>query len=167
MDREFVWLSPLGIGVAFFLVWGALNVFLGILVPFVVGRFPTEILVISPRSDAVVFDAPTKDILAREPSFDLFRSLTWHWFAGPLAAFGASAIAIAWFALRAGETWALVVLTIAWAATLISAGLVLSRYIQSGAPLGLGDIPPLFTVAASAGTLGVLLSWIGLGQRAG
>jgi hypothetical protein len=146
-------------------VWGGWNVVIGLAVPFVVRYLRTDILVISARTDAIVFGAPPKEILMREPALDTFRTLIWQWLGGPLVAFGLVAIAVAWFGLRNGEAWALIVLALAWAATL-SAALVLERYVRKRAPLGVRDIPPLFTIPATIGTLAIVLSWIGLAQRA-
>lgn len=167
MDRQVEWLSPLGVGVALILVWGALNVVIGALVPFAVRAGSSDIFVISARSDAVVFGAPTEELLARDPALDTLRRLSWQWFSGPLMSFGVAAVALAWFGVRAGQIWALVALTLALIATLISAGLVLELYVRRGAPLGLADVPPLFTVAASAGALGIVLSWFGLSHAGG
>lgn len=158
--------SPLGIGVALFLAWGAFNVVIGVLASIIVWRSPDATLgVFSPRSDAVLFGAPTDRISVEQPAALIVRRLLLLWLAGVLIAFGVTAIALTWFGLRRGEPWALVALGAAAVATLVSAGLVVDPYIRRRAPLGLGDIPPLFTVAAVLTPPAVVLSWIGLAQR--
>ena len=167
-SESFHWLSPLGIGVGLFLAWGAFNVVIGVLAPVLLRAASDAVpslLVISPRADAVVFGADPERILKEQTAVPLVQRLLWQWFAGVLIAFGAATIAITWFALRRGEAWALVVLAIAAVATLASAGLVLETYVRRGAPLGLGDIPPLFTTAAILTPPAFVLSWIGLVQR--
>lgn len=124
---EFQWLSPLGISVALFLGYGALNALVGVVIPGLSRRLGTNGL--------------------PQHRVDLL-SMLW-------LAFGIFQLAVVWFGLREGQTWALWVLGAADLAQL--AGWVFYG-IQTR-----DWYAPLFLYAAVSVIPAILLGWIGLG----
>lgn len=87
----FHWLSPLGISVILFLIYGGLNVLVGLVIPF-----------LSRKTGTAGFST--------RPALDL-TCMMW-------LAFGIFHVGVAWFALRDGQWWALWVVALACLAQL-------------------------------------------------
>ncbi len=95
----FNWASPLGVGVALLLGWGALNTIIGVLAP-VVGRGPVlvaDILVLSPRADAAMFGADPNALVREFPPLLALQRVLIVWLGASLATFGLLVIAVTWF----------------------------------------------------------------------
>lgn len=157
-------MSPLGVGVALFLGWGALNLVIGVIAPIVVGAstLPANILVLSPRTDAAFFGGDPGALVRDSPPLQELRRVLLYWLGATLAAFGLLVIAVTWFGLRRGEPWALPVLTACWLVVLAGFALLFKRYAGAGVSLSLADLPPLFHYPAFLVTPAIVLSWIGL-----
>ncbi|MDP9245131.1 MAG: hypothetical protein M3O64_00620 [Chloroflexota bacterium] len=159
----FHWASPLGVGVALLLGWGAINAIIGVLAP-IVGRGPlvADILVLSPRTDAAMFGGDPNSLVREFPALLALQRVLLVWLGASLAAFGLLIIAVTWFGLRRGEPWALPVLAACWLLVLAGFALLFKRYVDAGVTLSLGDLPPLFHYPAFLVTPAIVLSWIGL-----
>jgi len=142
----FNWASPLGVGVAVLLGWGAINTLIGVLAP-IVGRGPVlvaDILVLSPRTDAAMFGGDPNALVREFPPLLALQRVLLVWLGASLAAFGLLIITVTWFGLRRGEPWALPVLAGCWLIVLAGFALLFKRYVDAGVTLSLGDLPPLF-----------------------
>jgi hypothetical protein len=104
----FRWFSPLGFSVALFLGYGALNVLVGLVIPF-----------LSRRTGTAGFST--------QPALDL-TTMLW-------LAFGIFQLGVAWFGLREKQAWALWVLTLACLAQLIGWVAYGAQTRDWGAPL--------------------------------
>ena len=164
----FDWLTPLGASVALFVLFGVLNVVVGVLSPIFIGfRGPAEAprgsLLFSERSDTVVFGTAPSQLLREDRPLAMLRWLMLLWLAAMLLAFGILQLALAWFGLRERHVWALWALTIGDLATLPYWLAMIQAYVRHGAPLGAGDLPPLFRYLAAI-PIAALLGWVGLRQ---
>ncbi len=112
---QFRWLSPLGIAVILFLLYGVMNAVSGALTPFFVrpDRLATEnVLFMSERTDTTLFEGAPQDVMAQNKPLGLFRQLMSIWLGGLMLSFGLLQLAVAWFGLRQGQAWALWTLTV-------------------------------------------------------
>ncbi|MEP7004007.1 MAG: hypothetical protein ABI888_05645 [Chloroflexota bacterium] len=157
-------MSPLGAAVALFLGWGALNLVIGMVAPIVIGAgsLPTNILVLSSRTDTAFFGQEPSVLVRDSPPLRELRIVLFYWLSATLVAFGLLVIAVTWFGLRSGEPWALPVLTACWLIVLVGFALLFKRYTDAGVSLSLADLPPLFHYPAFLVTPAILLGWIGL-----
>ncbi len=160
---EFRWLSPLGVSVVLFLLFGLMNVVVGILAPFFVrpDRLTSSILFTATRPDTALFGATPEALIAQDRPLGMLRYLLLVWMGGLILGFGLLQLAIAWFGLRNGQTWALWSLTIADLSMVPFWWLILARYAQAGAMPGIGDLPPIVTYLLVI-PIAALLGWIGL-----
>ena len=163
MSQDFNWLSPLGISVALFLLYGAVYVLIGAFTPVMadsdIGR---RTLVISNRTDRIVFGDSPENLLRNDPALTKLRTTIFNMLAGMLVAAGILVIAVAWFGLRQKQAWALGALALAGIAVLPFWWLVFRPYFQAGAPVGFFDIPPFMWVPGVLLIPAVVLGWIGL-----
>jgi hypothetical protein len=160
---NFQWLSPLGLSVALFLLYGAIYLLIGVLTPIMVDSSVIPgILIISGRPDTVVFGDTPEHIRQTNPILVKLRSIILKMLAGMLVAAGVMVVALAWFGLRQGQAWALGTLAVAGVAVLPIWYLVLRPYFVAGVSLGLGDLPPFMWVPAALLLPAVILGWIGL-----
>ena len=160
---NFRWLSPLGISVILFLLLALFDVISGALTPFFVrpDRMSSNILLTSERTDTALFGVSPEALIAQDRPLGTLRWLLNIWIGGLMLGFGLLQITIAWFGLRAGQTWALWSLTIADLSMVPFWWLILARYSQAGAIPGLGELPPMVTYLLVI-PIAALLGWIGL-----
>ncbi len=161
---EFQWLSPLGISVALFLLYGGLYVLIGVLAPLLLNRgIGPAILIVSSRTDSIVFGRSPSEILRDDPALFQLRTILLRMIGGLLVTAGCFHLALTWFGLRQGQTWALAALAIEGFAALPFWYLALRPYFQQGVNLTLFDVPPFMWVPAALLLPAVVLGWIGLG----
>jgi hypothetical protein len=145
-----------------FVLYGTVWLLIGVLTPFLhdtaAGR---TMLFVSPRTDAALFGADPTALLA-DPALSRLRSLIMIALGSMLAAAGILVIAIALFALRAGQGWALAALTLAGLVVLPFWFLVFRPYAAAGIAVGLGDLPPFMWVPTTLLVPAIVLGWIGL-----
>jgi hypothetical protein len=155
------WGSPLGLSTILFVLYGLVYVVIGALTPLLHDRGvgPT-MLFISPGADTTLFGAAPSELL-NDPVLSRLRSLLLIALGGMLVAAGILVLATALFALRAGERWAFVALTVAGVAVLPFWVLVFRPYVAAGAHLSLGDVPPFMWVPVALLIPGSVLGWIG------
>lgn len=160
---EFRLLSPLGASVVLFLIYGGLYILIGILTPFFqdteTGR---QTLFTSPRPDTIVFRQKPVELLTSDTALSRLRTILLRVIAGLLVTAGCFHLAITWFGLRQGQSWALVALTVGALVVLPFWFAALRPYFQPGVDLSLGDIPPFMWVPAALLLPAFILGWIGL-----
>jgi len=161
---EFQWLSALGISVVLFLVYGAVYVLIGVLALFLHDRgFGPEMLIISPRTDSIVFGKAPEDLLQDDPALAKLRSIVVVIMAGLLFVAGCFQLTITWFGLRQGQSWALVALALGGFAVLPFWYVALRPYFHPSVHLTLGDMPPFMWFPAMLLLPAFVLGGIGLG----
>lgn len=136
---EFRWLSLLGIATILFLLFGLLNVLIGVLTPFLIrpDRLVTSnILFMSERTDTVLFGGSPSELVALNKPLGLLRQLLLFWLAGLFLGFGLVHLALTWFGLRQGQAWALWTLTVSDLAMLPYWFLILNTYARGGCDTG-------------------------------
>jgi hypothetical protein len=157
------WLSPLGVSVALFLLYGAaLSLALGIQWTIIQHTSTPPAVLTSPRTDTMVFGQPPAVVYQNNPALYTAETSDTDWRDGMALCLGIGVMALAWFGLRRGERWALWTLTLIGLGMLPYAILYMQPVLRVGAPWGLLDPPPLLTFQALVVPVAVLLAWIGL-----
>jgi hypothetical protein len=111
---RFHWRSPLGLAVAFFLFYGAMNIVLAIYVPLslhVRGPWSVGGLVLTNELDQALL-GELAAASQTDPRFGAFLVSFMDTMCAFMMAFALLQVAVLWFALRRGQAWAL------WAAAL-------------------------------------------------
>jgi hypothetical protein len=159
---QFQWQSPLGIGAALFLVYGAFYIFIGALTPFVsdtnTGR---QVTVSSVERDNALLGGRTPDLLQASPALAKMRFMLLNMIGGLLVAAGLLILAVTWFGLRQGQIWALVTLALAGSVVLPFWWLVFRPFREAGINVGL-DLPPFILIPGLLLVPASLLGIIGL-----
>ncbi len=160
---DFRWLSPLGISVILFLLLGVMHIVIGILTPMFVrpDRLTSNILLTSTRTDTALLGASPEALVARDRPLGLVRMVTTNWLAAYMLGLGILQVALAWFGLRAGQSWALWGLTLAGLAMVPAIGISIAPFSRVGAMPGLGEMPPFITALVLI-PIAAVLGWIGL-----
>lgn len=157
---EFVWASKMGIAVALFLIAGGTHLVIGAVTPVALRLVkPDNSLFVTERSDTVAYGRSTAAWLAAEPELRTYRNVMLNVLAGLLFAAGLLQVALAWFGVRTGQTWALAALTVAGLVTIAYWVVALLPYIGARAPLGLGDLPPFMWLPSLVYPPAIALAW--------
>lgn len=157
---EFVWASKLGIAVALFLLAGGLHLVIGAVTPVALRLVrPDNSLFVTERSDTAAYGRSTAAWLAAEPELRTYRNVMLHVLAGLLFAAGLLEVALAWFGVRTGQTWALATLSVVGLATIAYWAVALLPYVDARAPLGLSDLPPFMWFPSLAYPPAIALAW--------
>ena len=156
---EFQWSSPLGFAVVLFLLSALLYLSIGMLTPIFKSAGAG---IVSNRTDTQLFGQSPAELTSLDPAFGQLRAILLDIIGGLLVVAGLFQLAITWFGLRQGQTWALVVLAVGGLVALSFWFLALRPYLQAGITLTLGDIPPFMWVPAVLLLPAVVLGWIGL-----
>jgi len=160
---NFQWLSPLGVSVVLFLLYGAIYLLIGVLTPIMVDSSVSPgILIVSGRPDTAVLGDTPENLRQNNPALVKLRSIILNMLAGMLVAAGVMIVALAWFGVRQGQAWALGTLAVAGVAVLPFWYLVFRPYFAAGVSLTLGDLPPFMWVPAVLLLPAVILGWFGL-----
>lgn len=160
---QFRWLSPLGIAVIIFLLYGVMNAVSGALTPFFVrpDRLFANTILTSERTDTALFGASPQDLIAQNKPLGLLHQLTSIWLGGLMLGLGLFQLAVTWFGLRQGQVWALWTLTVSDLALAPFWVPILNAYARVGAMPGIGEMPP-FIPFLIAIPIAAVLGWIGL-----
>jgi hypothetical protein len=158
---DFQWSSPLGISVVLFLLSGGLYIFIGIVTPLAV-KTTAQILIVSTRTDSIVFGHEPSELLRNDPSLQMLRIILLRMMAGLLVAAGCFQITLTWFGLRQGQSWAFIALLLVGLAVLPFWLFALRPYLQQNVALTLFDIPPFMWVPAAFLIPAAVLGWWGL-----
>jgi hypothetical protein len=116
----------------------------------------------STRTDIALFGASPEALIAQDRPLGMLRYLLLVWIGGLMLGIGLLHLALAWFSLRAGQSWALWTLTVADLSMVPFWWLILSRHAQAGVMPTLGELPPMVTYLLLI-PVAALLGWIGLG----
>jgi hypothetical protein len=160
---EFQWLSPLGISIILFTLYGAIYT-AGVLWPFLRNSdfLSREFVIISNRTDTQLFGQTPAQLMESDAALRQLRRILLDIVVGLLGVAGVFHLAITWFGLRQGQTWALIVLAVGGLAVLPFWFLAHRPYLQAGIAITLGDVPPFMWVPAALLIPATVLGWIGL-----
>lgn len=162
-QSEFHWLSPLGLSVILFLLYGVVYLLIGSLTFFLAdSNVGKPMIIMSPRTDEKLFGEKPEKLLAENPSLKTTRSIIVNMLAGMLIACGILVLGITWFGIKSGDKWALILMTIIGIAVLPSWWAAVKPYSDAGIKLTLSDIPPFIWVPAALYLPATILGWIGL-----
>ena len=162
-QTEFQWFGSLGISVILFMFYGGFYVLIVVLTPFFSeSAIGNPGIIISYRTDKKLFgDEPMKVMKENKPLADL-RKIMLPMLAAMLVVSGLSIVSIAWFGLRTGHPWAIIVLAIAGLVVLPYWWLVFKPYLDAGIRITLADAPPFIWVPTILYLPAILFGWIGL-----
>ena len=159
---EFRWLSPLGIGVALFLFYGTFYIFIGALTPVMADtEMGRQVTVSSPEKDNALLGGRTPDLLKANPALAKVRAMLLNMVGGLLVAAGILVLAVAWFGLRQGQTWALAALGLAGVSVFPFWWFVFRPFAEAGISVGF-DLPPFMLIPGLLLVPAVVLGSIGL-----
>lgn len=161
---RFEWRSPLGAAVLLFVALGLLLAVGGALavIAFSLGTVDPPFLFVSNRADTAYYGGTPADLLRADPALAKMRMTFFIVSSGLNAGLGALQAAIAWFALRRRQRWALGALVVQQALVIPLWALALLPYARVGAPLTLSDVPPFMWWPIVATLVGGTLAWRGL-----
>jgi hypothetical protein len=160
----FRWRSLLGLAVALFLLYGAVNVLSALVVPVSLhrggaGAAPGGTLVLSETADAELLGRSFADVDKADPALGAFLVSFMDTMCAYMMAFALLQIGVAWFALRRGRRWALWTLAIAGLSLFPYYVAIIESYDDFGVPSGdITAIVVFFVVTVAATALG----WLGL-----
>ena len=159
---EFRWLSPLGIAVGLFLLYGVWLVLAGILFP-IYGRFggSFQALITSERTDTATLGKRPAELLRDDAALATVRQSMADWLSGLWFCFGIMQIALTWFGIRQGQRWALWTVSLADLGMIPFVGLYLEPVLRARAPLNLADPPPILMFSVFVIPVAVVLAWLG------
>ncbi len=137
---EFRWRSWLGVAVALFLFWGALNAFLAILVPVSLHRNGAGAvggaLVLGANEDAALLGRPLAAIAQNDPKLNAFLVTFMDTMCAQMMAYAIVHLAVVWFALRRGQAWALWTVGAAAVVSLLYFAPIMMTYARFAVPVG-------------------------------
>ena len=163
---EFHWLSPLGVSVVLFLLYGSLYVFIGVLEP-VVREYSNAgqgALIRGDESDGALFKQNPSQLLRENSQYALLGKILIHWIAALLVMVGIFQLSIVWFGLRQGHVWAYWSLVAGGLAEFPYWILMFQPYASARIPLLRWDYPPVILIPSLLFLPAVFLGWIGLYQ---
>lgn len=116
MGTTFRWRSRLGVATVVFLLYGLFNVFAAIQVPITLhakGAGGLGALIVSASADSKVLGLPLDKLATANPALSDYLVAFMDTMCMMMMAFGILQVAVAWFALRRGQRWALWALALA------------------------------------------------------
>ncbi len=159
---EFHWLSPLGIGVVLFLCYGAFYIFIGALTPIMADtEMGRQVTVSSVEKDNALLGGPLPELLQSSPALAKMRTMLLNMVGGLLVAAGILVLAVTWFGLRQGQTWALATLGLAGIVVFPFWWFVFRPFAEAGINVGF-DMPPFILIPSLLLVPAIVLGWIGL-----
>lgn len=162
MKDSLSWTSPLGVGVALLLVYGAIHVLFGAIYLLVAETdIGNRTLFASPDLDRALFGALPADLLRDDRVLAQLRSILYLVIAGLFVSLGIVELALTWFGLREGRRGAVAAIADSGLAMAPFWVLVFRPYVAAGVPLGFFRIPPWIWVPFGLLIPGTVLGWIG------
>jgi hypothetical protein len=161
----FRWRSLLGVGVVFFLLYGALNFLAAIYVPLTLqaggaGALGMAGVIFSQSGDNFLLGRPLDGLRQGDAKLDALLVSSMQSMCSQMIGLAVLFLAVTWFALRRGRRWALWALGLCVALGIPHYALISSNYAAQGANVSDGLAPLIvFWVIALAG---FVASWIGL-----
>jgi hypothetical protein len=158
----FQWRSWLGLAVALFLVYGALNLLIAIATPLTLqfggaGAFGVVSPVMSMDGDEALLGRPLAGLRQSDPKLDALLVSGMQSMCAVHLSMATLVLGATWFGLRRGERWALGALTLSAVVTVPYYLLISANYAAQGAPWlsGLASIIGLWVVALVAFVAGL------------
>jgi len=159
----FRWGSALGVSVALFLATAAVHLLIGVATPiFAGGDIGSKVGLTGTKADTAMFGEPPKVLQDSNEALVKTRWVTDRWVGALLVALGILEAAVAWFALREGEGWALLALVVAGLAMLPIHYLAYAPYRAAGISIALREFPPYQWVPALLLVPAAIAGWIGV-----
>jgi hypothetical protein len=159
---SFQWLSPLGISVALFLLYGAVYLLIGALTPIMMNtEIGQQVTVSSTEKDDALLGGPLPALLRASPALAKLRTMLLSMIGGLLVTAGILVLTVTWFGLRQGQGWALAALALAGVAVFPFWWLVFRPFGEAGIRVGL-DWPPFMLIPTVLLGPAMVLGWIGL-----
>ncbi len=159
---EFRWLSPLGISVALFMIYGAFYVLIGALTPVMMNtQIGQQVTFSSSKKDSVLLGGPLTELLQTSPALAKIRRMLLNVIGGLLVAAGILVMTVTWFGLKQAQVWALVALALAGVVVLPFWWLVFRPFAEAGIAVGL-DLPPFMLLPGILLAPATVFGWIGL-----
>ena len=161
---NFRWRSWLGLTVAIFLLWGALNAFLATFVPVSLHRNGAGAvggtLVLGANEDTALLGRPLAAIAQDDPKLNAFLVTFMDTMCAQMMAYAIVHLAVVWFALRRGQAWALWTVGAAAVVSFLYFVPIMMTYARFAVPVGESmrniAIPIVIVLAVTA------LGWFGL-----
>ena len=159
----FQWFSALGISVMLFMIYGAFYMLIGILTPiFMDASIGKPGIIISYRTDRALFGDEPVHIMKENKPLEQLRKILLPMLAAMLVVSGLSIFSIAFWGLRAGQFWSIIVLTLVGLVVLPYWWLVFKPYLETSIKITLADAPPFIWVPAMLYLPAIILGWIGM-----
>ena len=161
---NFRWRSWLGVAVALFLFWGALNAGLAVFVPVSLHRNGAGAvggtLVLGANEDAALLGRPLAAIAQDDPKLNAFLVTFMDTMCAQMMAYAIVHLAVVWFALRRGQAWALWTVGAAAVVSFLYFVPIMMTYARFAVPVGESmrniAIPIVIVLVLTA------LGWFGL-----
>ena len=161
---NFRWRSWLGVAVALFLAWGALNAFLAVFVPVSLHRNGAGAvggtLVLGAEEDAALLGRSLAAIARDDPKLNAFLVTFMDTMCAQMMAYAIVHLAVVWFALRRGQAWALWTVGAAAVVSFLYFVPIMMTYARFAVPVGESmrniAIPIVIVLVVTA------LGWFGL-----
>ena len=161
---DFRWRSWLGVAVALFLLYGGVNVLAAVFVPLSVhlnGPGPGGTLILGTEIDDALLGRSAAQIGAHDARLAAFLVSLMDTMCAFMLAYAVVYLAVAWFALRRAQPWALGALGLGGLAWLPHYVVVGVTYAGFGAPPSLGDVAPFLGFVVPV-LVAAALGWRGL-----
>jgi len=160
---KFRWRSLLGISVALFLLYGALNVYLPIYVPYTLhtqGAWSVGGLVLTNEADLAMLGS-FAEAAQRDVRVGAFLVSFMDTMCAFMMAFALLQVALVWFALRAGQRWALFTVTLSDLAIIPYYVAIAQTYARFGVS-GTDDFMRWLWTLTALILAASVLGWLGL-----
>ena len=162
---NFRWRSWLGLTVAIFLLWGALNAFLAIFVPVSLHRNGAGAvggtLVLGANEDTALLGRPLAAIAQDDPKLNAFLVTFMDTMCAQMMAYAIVHLAVVWFGLRRAQLWALWAVAVGDLAIVPYYAAISITYDRVGAPLG-STVTDFVLALAAIILVATALGWFGL-----
>lgn len=152
-------------GVGLFILGGFVDILIGAATPIVTrvgGLLPSNTFWMTRAADEVLFGHAPSQIILDQPAAGLLYRLAIDLIGGLILVFGVFQVALAWFALRRGEWWALWALVVGDLLFVYAWSWVVQVYIKRGAPLTFFSLPPNLWIPAILLIPAAVSSFLGL-----
>ena len=161
---NFRWRSWLGVAVAIFLGWGALNAFLAVFVPVSLHRNGAGALggalVLGAEQDAALLGRALTVIAQDDPKLNAFLVTFMDNLSALLMAYSIVHLGVVWFALRRGQAWAVWFVGAAALVSILYFVPVMLTYARFAAPVG--NSLPGMAISSMIILVATALGWFGL-----
>lgn len=152
--------------VGLFLAMAGFNVVIGVATPISLPFTKPTALFMTKRSDQAAFGHDPEALLAGDAGLLAYRNTMLSLLGGLLLLLGLLQGAVAWWGLRAGARWALVVLTVVGLVAVATWLWVSRPYFGNDPPLALADVPPFMWFTTALWVPATITGWLALARSA-